>query len=372
MKTQTRRLTQLSVIIGLLCNGIGAQAVDKNCNITNVHYVAGNTLQVPCIEVGDGVFSAKFKILPDHLWELVQATQVSTTLSGARSTFSNNALEIPLLQLTDGSIWSGIIQKTDQKSASGNVLFKLDNPKKLTATNDLGKVVFRIGNKSDLRRANANANENANKNNGNNGNQGNQTPQNITAAVLKVDHIELTGKSKTTLKISGDIDLLKVINGEPQLLGEVVLPANTHLNQLRLILADGEKYPLEIPSGEQTGLKIHGDWGITGGQITSVQLDFNADDIRFNKAQGYRIKPTVKVANVILAEANDGEIKPEIDSPITTLNSVTVSPDSEAVLKIGDSLQLTIPKGAVSETTVISGEETKTFMEYLDPATGLI
>jgi hypothetical protein len=391
MKTQTRRLTQLSVIIGLLCNGIGAQAVDKNCNVTNVHYVAGNTLQVPCIEVGDNTFSATFKILPDHLWELLQATQVSTILSGARSTFSNNALEIPLIQLTDGSIWSGIIQATDQKSASGNVLFKLNNPKKLTATTDLGKVVFRIGNKTDLRRANANANENANKNNngndkkddnqntGNNGNQGNQSPQNITAAVLKVDHIELTGKSKTTLKISGDIDLLKVINGEPQLLGEVVLPANTHLNQLRLILAegsyviaDGQQYPLEIPSGEQTGLKINGDWGITGGQITSVQLDFNADDIRFNKAQGYRIKPTVKVANVILAEANDGEIKPETDSAITTSNSVVVSPDSEAVLKIGEGLQLTIPKGAVSETTVISGEETKTFMEYLDPTTGLI
>jgi exopolysaccharide biosynthesis protein len=353
--------------------------------------VEGNTLQVPCVEVGESLFNATFKILPNHLWELIQATPVSETRSGARSPFQNNALKLPLVQLTDGSLWEALVQLTGQKSATGNLLFQLTGGKKLTATTDLGKVVFRIGNKTDVRRANANANSNANKdkdkdkdngnaqNNTNNGNSGNQAPQNITAAVLKVDHIELTGKSKTMLKISGDIDLLKVINGEPQLLGEVVLPANTHISQVRLILADGsyviadgEKYPLEIPSGEQTGLKIHGDWGVSGGQITSVQLDFNADDIRFNKVQGYRIKPTVKIANVILAEANDGEIKPETDSAIITSNSVTVSPDSEAVLKIGDSLQLTIPKGAVSETTVISGEETKTFMEYLDPATGLI
>ncbi len=369
MKTKIRRLTQLSVIIGLLCHG--AQAVTNNCNVTNVHYVEGNTLQVPCVEVGESLFNATFKILPNNLWELIQATPVSETRSGARSPFQNNVLKLPIVQLTDGSLWEALVQLTGQKSATGNLLFQLHGGKKLTATTDLGKVVFRIGNKTDVRRANANANSNANKDkdkdkdkdngnaqnntnngnsgNGSSGNNGNQAPQNITAAVLKVDHIELTGSAKTDLKVSGEIDLLKVISGEPQLLGEVVLPANTHISQVRLILADGsyviadgEKYPLEIPSGEQTDLKIHGDWGITGGQITSVQLDFNADDIRFNKAQGYRIKPTVKIANVELKELQLGD-HGEID-----LSSGT-KPNEPFVLTVEDRLTVTLPNGIPPE-----------------------
>lgn len=269
----------------------------STCTPTHIQYSKGGTIGVPCVQIGDEVIGASFKLIevsPQHVWELQQITPANANASGARAVFSEDGrLSIPLTQLSDGSLWQAELQYTGE--VAGKHLFNLTNAPKLDPKTDLSKLRINLGTPTAFQTRKTD----------------NGISQAITEAVLKVERVEITGTDSSTmnLDISGNIDLLKVINGEPQLLGEILLPADTHIGQLSLILtdgsyviADGEQYPLNVPSGEQTGLKIHGDWELNGGKITEVQLDFRIEDIRFNRGTGYRIQPTAKVVSITVTD----------------------------------------------------------------------
>jgi hypothetical protein len=77
------------------------------------------------------------------------------------------------------------------------------------------------------------------------------------------------------------VDLLK-LQSSAALLGLVDLPPGT-VTQLRLVVAPdgnhvvtgGQSVPLKVPSGCESGIKIHGPWEITACDRASVTLDFD-------------------------------------------------------------------------------------------------
>jgi hypothetical protein len=112
-----------------------------------------------------------------------------------------------------------------------------------------------------------------------------------------------------TLSPSRVVDVL-TLQFAQTLLGEAGVPAGAY-SQVRLVLdanpADGEpvnyvmladapdvKLPLTTPSGQQSGLKINGDFSVAAGQLTALVLDFDPNKavVHAGNSGKYLLKPT--------------------------------------------------------------------------------
>ena len=116
-----------------------------------------------------------------------------------------------------------------------------------------------------------------------------------------------------TLETNVDVyDLLTLTNGVETVIANDDLPAGK-LSQLRLILGDnnsvvvdGETFPLTIPSGSESGLKLQIHEDLTEGITYSVLLDFDAAKSIIATGSGkYILKPVIRT----ITEAQDGAIQ---------------------------------------------------------------
>jgi len=105
-------------------------------------------------------------------------------------------------------------------------------------------------------------------------------------------------------------DLLTLRNGAFDLLAQAKLDAGVY-TQVRLkitdatddsgepktyVQVDGEKYPLVVPSGTKSGLKLTRHFTITGDNETVLYLDFDAEkSVRQTGSGTYHLKPTIKI-----------------------------------------------------------------------------
>jgi hypothetical protein len=95
-------------------------------------------------------------------------------------------------------------------------------------------------------------------------------------------------------------NLLGLQNGLDTLIAQGTFPTNT-LNEVRLILGDnntiktnGQVYPLTIPSGSTSGLKIkvHKKLDAT---LETIVLDFDAGASVTEEQDGYKLRPVITV-----------------------------------------------------------------------------
>ncbi len=113
----------------------------------------------------------------------------------------------------------------------------------------------------------------------------------------------------------GVYDLLTLTNGVETVIADDTYPAG-RVSQLRLILGDnnsvvvgGDEYPLKIPSGSESGLKLQINADLEEGITYSVLLDFDAaKSIHKTGSNKYILKPVVKT----ITEAQDGAIKGKV------------------------------------------------------------
>src|SRR5688500_8756878 len=82
---------------------------------------------------------------------------------------------------------------------------------------------------------------------------------------------------------SASYNLLALQNGVNVTLGNVALSTGAY-DQIRLhigegstVVVDGVTYPLEIPSGMESGLKLMGAWSVRTNQTLELTLDFDAE-----------------------------------------------------------------------------------------------
>lgn len=112
-------------------------------------------------------------------------------------------------------------------------------------------------------------------------------------------------------------DLLTLRNGASVILGNNSLDAGTY-TQIRLItgtgcniVVDGVVYPLEIPSGEQSGLKLNHAFVIESGNLYELVLDFDAEHSIVLTGNGqYKLKPVIRVVPLIISGTISGQINP--------------------------------------------------------------
>ena len=134
------------------------------------------------------------------------------------------------------------------------------------------------------------------------------------------------------------IDLLQLQNGNTALLAEGIAVPEGEYSQLRFVLGDenyvvvdGNRQMLQVPSGQQSGIKIilpeveiEND-----GDRLEVTLDFDVDESFIEQGNGtYRFKPTIKVKNVFV---NGNSIETvSVDGLVTAVdaNAGTMAVDS--------------------------------------------
>jgi Domain of unknown function (DUF4382) len=110
---------------------------------------------------------------------------------------------------------------------------------------------------------------------------------------------------------TGIYDLLELTGGVSVLLVDDEIPAG-EISQIRLILGennsivvDGETFPLQTPSAQQSGLKINVNETLEGGIFYEFVLDFDVDkSIVAQGNGGYLLKPVIRA----FTEANTGAI----------------------------------------------------------------
>jgi hypothetical protein len=99
-----------------------------------------------------------------------------------------------------------------------------------------------------------------------------------------------------------DLDLLELA-GEPAHLSSSELPEGRY-SQVRLrlggdnriVVAGLGEFPLKIPSGQQSGIKIIGEFEIRDGYRTTVLLDFDAEQsVKLTGNGRYQLRPTIRI-----------------------------------------------------------------------------
>ncbi|RJP82262.1 MAG: DUF4382 domain-containing protein [Candidatus Zixiibacteriota bacterium] len=117
-------------------------------------------------------------------------------------------------------------------------------------------------------------------------------------------------------------DLLILANGANAVLGDTLLPAG-HYTQIRLYIGDGSNvvvdgitYPLTIPSGQQSGLKLNHQFDIESNTLYELTLDFDAESsIQQTGNGGYMLSPVIRVIANIISGTISGMIDPASARP---------------------------------------------------------
>lgn len=98
----------------------------------------------------------------------------------------------------------------------------------------------------------------------------------------------------------GVYNLLGLQNGLDTLIGQGTFPTGT-LNEVRLILGDNntikvndQTYPLTIPSGAESGLKIKVNKKLNA-DLETIVIDFNAGLSVTQETDGYKLRPVIQV-----------------------------------------------------------------------------
>lgn len=126
-----------------------------------------------------------------------------------------------------------------------------------------------------------------------------------------------SGWSEIVLAAPRKIDLLSLVNGKLEDLGQTSLPVGTY-NQMRLVLVPnaagalansvvptgGAETELSTPSGVQSGLKLNGTFEVTEGATTEIALDFDACKSIVQRGNGsYGLKPVIRMIPMAVSGA---------------------------------------------------------------------
>ncbi|MFH1892461.1 MAG: DUF4382 domain-containing protein [Candidatus Zixiibacteriota bacterium] len=174
---------------------------------------------------------------------------------------------------------------------------------------------------------------------------------NLTIMEVTVHHTE--NGWLTVAEPDTTYNFLQLVNGTTVVLADVSLAPGRY-NQMRLILADsntividGVSYPLKVPSGTQSGVKLHGDFDIVENQIYELYIDFDASHSITYANDKYILKPSFKAFKKSLSAMLSGTVKDIIGLPIenATVEAITDSDTSATVTGANGSYALILLEG---------------------------
>jgi len=133
-------------------------------------------------------------------------------------------------------------------------------------------------------------------------------------------------------------DILRLVNDKDTILGKTDLDSG-RIEQIRLVLGPnnyvmigGQKYPLETPSAQQSGLKINLHQDVSAGLLYKLLLDFDAARSIVKTGNGkYILKPVIRATMMAQGGSVKGYVLPNtfntsvfaIQGPDTLAGTIT-------------------------------------------------
>ncbi|MFD2824959.1 DUF4382 domain-containing protein [Leeuwenhoekiella polynyae] len=151
-------------------------------------------------------------------------------------------------------------------------------------------------------------------------------------------------------------DLLELTGGAYAILADEDIPAGS-ISQVRLILGDdntvvvdGETFPLQTPSAQQSGLKVQFNQTLEAGVVYTVVLDFNVEESIVEQGDGgYLLKPVIRASAIEATGMISGSLLPlNVPATITAAGEGIVV--STNVNSDGDFVLNGLPKGVYDLT----------------------
>jgi len=166
---------------------------------------------------------------------------------------------------------------------------------------------------------------------------------------IAIDHLEIAkivdGETSWSLleTVDDEYDLLKLQNDVSVVLSDGTLQAGDYAG-LRVVLSGGgspvkpgsptpnrivigeDEFPLHVPSGEQTGLKMMDGFSIRANEITELRIDFNVRTsvVKRGSKDDYLLKPRLELVPVVVSGSISGTVASSSDSdplPTTTISA---------------------------------------------------
>ena len=139
--------------------------------------------------------------------------------------------------------------------------------------------------------------------------------ENIFVTITEVTVHKSGGAWDTLSQPEVTLDFLELINGKTSVLVNESLESGDY-TQLRLVVADsnevvinGETFPLKIPSGEQSGVKLNLNFSILDDEIIEIYLDFDASKSITWTPGKYLLRPTFKAFKKIISGTVAGTVQ---------------------------------------------------------------
>jgi hypothetical protein len=116
-------------------------------------------------------------------------------------------------------------------------------------------------------------------------------------------------------------NLLELVNGANVVLGEADLEEGTY-EQIRLILGSDntivigeDSFPLMVPSGQQTGIKLNVNADIIAGITYTLLLDFDVQRsvVKQGATGSYALQPVIRAMNEALTGNITGSVEPAVE-----------------------------------------------------------
>ncbi len=161
------------------------------------------------------------------------------------------------------------------------------------------------------------------------------------------------------LKSDSTVNLLDWTNGKTTILAEDDVPAG-HYTQVRLkinaaeVVVDNELFPMDVPSGAQSGLKFGLNFTVNPGSTYELGLDFDVSrSIVITGSQkdpkGYKLKPHIRVISKAIAGSISGTVTNPKDVPIAYAIQKSDTTTSTSVDTLSGSFMLYfLPEGSYS------------------------
>ena len=180
-------------------------------------------------------------------------------------------------------------------------------------------------------------------------------PAAYDAIYLDIRQVEVITEGSGSIVLTpyrpGLYDILKLRNGIDTLLLNADITPGT-ISQIRLILgpdnsivANGNTYPLNTPSAQESGLKLNIHETLEAGRSYEIFLDFDAAKSILQTGNGqYKLKPVIRAYTA----ATDGRIKGYVfpAAALTTVYAVNGSETYSAIPNANGYFQLTgLPSG---------------------------